>query len=607
MKYLGMFAGSIVASVAASYAHAAPPPAPDGAALYAARCAACHDHPADRTPPKIMLQTYRTPEEIIAALTNGAMRQQASGLSADDIGALAVYLTGKQPIHEQPDPMANACKRGADAIVPADADWNGWGRDFANTRFQPDPGLTTADVPKLKLKWAFAFPGRSAFGQPVVVGDRVFAGGIGGLVFSLDARTGCTHWAYSAGAPVRTAVLVDRLPGPGPAKYAAYFGDDKGDLHAVDAASGARLWSVLVDEHPVARILGTPQVLDGRLYVPVSSAEEVAAGSETYECCTFRGSIVALDSTTGRQLWKSYTVREKPAPTRRNSTDTQMFGPAGGAIFSAPTIDEKRGLIYIGTGDSYTSTYSDSTNAIAALDLATGERKWTSQVLRNDAWIFGCANGPKANCPEPLGPDFDFASSPILTTTSEGRPMIVAGAKSGILYGVDPEASGRVVWQVKLAPGSPDGGILWGPAANAGRVFVATSDYSWPTGRGPGGLAALDLATGQVLWSSVAPVLPCAWGPERCSQGHLAAVSVIPNVVFSGGLDGRLRAYAADDGKVLWEFDTGRAFPAVNGGEARGGAIDYGGQVIAHGMLYVHSGSMRQAGNALLAFGVDGQ
>jgi polyvinyl alcohol dehydrogenase (cytochrome) len=119
--------------------------------------------------------------------------------------------------------------------------------------------------------------------------------------------------------------------------------------------------------------------------------------------------------------------------------------------------------------------------------------------------------------------------------------MIVAGAKSGILYGVDPEASGRVVWQVKLAPGSPDGGILWGPAAHAGRVFVATSDYSWPTGRGPGGLAALDVATGQVLWSSVAPVLPCAWGPERCSQGHLAAVSVIPNVVFSGGLDGRLR------------------------------------------------------------------
>ena len=224
-------------------------------------------------------------------------------------------------------------------------------------------------------------------------------------------------------------------------------------------------------------------------------------------------------------------------------------------------------------------------------------------MLRNDAWVFGCADGPKANCPEPLGPDFDFASSPVLTKTPAGKSMLIAGAKSGIVYGVDPDDGGRLAWQVKLAPGSPDGGILWGPAADGERAYVATSDYSYPTGRGPGGLAALDIATGQVLWSAVAPVLPCAWGNDRCSQGHLAAVTVIPGVVFSGGLDGRLRAYDPRDGKVLWEFDTGRAFPAVNGGEARGGAVDYGGQVVANGMLYVHSGSMRQAGNALLAFG----
>jgi polyvinyl alcohol dehydrogenase (cytochrome) len=590
------------AALQSNAAGPAPAQSPDGAALYQARCAACHDSPAERTPSRIMLSTYRTPEEIIAALANGVMRQQAAGLSADEVRALAVHLTGKQPIVTKIDPMANACTRHG-ALHPAAGDWNGWGRDLANTRLQPHGGLAASDVPRLELKWAFAFPGRSAFGQPVVVGDRLYAGGIGGRVYSLDARTGCTHWSFDAGAPVRTATVVAALPRGAATHYAAFFGDDKGYVHAVDAERGTSLWSTQIDPHPVARILGTPQFFAGRLYVPVSSGEEVAAANESYPCCTFRGSIAALEAATGRVLWQSYVVRESPEPTRRSTAGVQLYGPAGGAIFSAPTIDEKRGLIYVATGDSYTSVHSDSTNAVIAFDLASGERRWTTQVLRNDAWILGCANGLKANCPEPLGRDFDFASSPVLTTAAQGRAMLVAGAKSGIVYGLDPDADGRLVWQVKLAPGSPDGGILWGPAADGVRAYVATSDYSWPTGRGPGGLAALDIATGHVLWSAAAPVLPCSWGPERCSQGHLAAVSVIPGAVFSGGLDGRMRAYAPDDGKVLWTFDTAGPFKAVNGGEARGGAIDYGGQVVANGMLYVYSGSMRQAGNALLAFG----
>jgi polyvinyl alcohol dehydrogenase (cytochrome) len=582
--------------------HAVTAAAPDGAALYVERCSACHDHPADRVPSRVMLSTYRTPEEIVGALTSGVMRQQASGLDPGQIRAIAVHLTGQEPVAHELDPMANACHQHR-PVRPQEGDWIGWGRDGANTRMQPHGGLAAVDVPRLELKWAFAFPGRSAFGQPVVVGDRVYAGGIGGRVYSLDAQTGCAHWSYDAGAPVRTATLVGALAATSPTRYAAYFGDDKGYVHAVDAETGQRLWAVRADEHAIARILGTPQLHAGRLYVPVSSGEEVAAANERYSCCTFRGSIAALDAATGRLLWQSFTVRETPHPTRRSSSGVQLYGPAGGAIFSAPTIDEARGLLYVATGDSYTSVYTDSTNAILALDLATGVRRWTTQVLRNDAWVFGCADGPKANCPEPLGPDFDFASSPVLTKTPAGKSMLIAGAKSGIVYGVDPDDGGRLVWQVKLAPGSPDGGILWGPAADGERAYVATSDYSYPTGRGPGGLAALDIATGQVLWSAVAPVLPCAWGNDRCSQGHLAAVTVIPGVVFSGGLDGRLRAYDPRDGRVLWEFDTGRAFPAVNGGDARGGAIDYGGQVVANGMLYVHSGSMRQAGNALLAFG----
>jgi polyvinyl alcohol dehydrogenase (cytochrome) len=592
----------LVAALQPGSGNAAPVHSRDGSLLYQDRCATCHDHPAERTPSHVMLSTYRTPEEIVAALTNGVMRQQAAGLSTDEVRALAVYLTGKEPIASAIDPMANECPTHG-PVTPGPADWNGWGRDLANTRLQPQGRLAASDVPRLELKWAFAFPGRSAFGQPVVVGDRVYAGGIGGRVYSLDARSGCTHWSFDAGAPVRTATVVAQLRAGAAARHAAFFGDDKGYVHAVDAERGTELWRVRLDPHPVARILGTPQFYAGRLYVPVSAGEEVAAANEKYPCCTFRGSIAALDAASGRLLWQSYVVRESAKPTRRSAAGVQLYGPAGGAIFSAPTIDERRGLIYVATGDSYTSVYSDSTDAILALDLASGERRWTTQVLRNDAWILGCANGPKANCPEPLGQDFDFAASPVLTSTARGRPMLVAGAKSGIVYGLDPDDKGRLVWQVKLAPGSPDGGILWGLAADSGRAYVATSDYSWPTGRGPGALSAVDVATGEVLWSAAAPVLPCSWGAERCSQGHLAAVTAIPGAVFSGGLDGRLRAYAPEDGKVLWEFDTAGPFKAVNGGEARGGAIDYGGQVVANGMLFVHSGSMRQAGNALLAFG----
>lgn len=581
----------------------------DAAALYTQRCAACHDHPRDRTPPRIVLSVYRMPEEIIAALSNGVMRAQSAGLTAAEIRALAVHLTGKQPVGGEFNPRANLCgaRLHAVALRPRPGDWNGWGRDAANTRFHALSGLRARDVPRLKLAWAFAYPGRTAFGQPTVVGDHLFGGGSMGYVFALDTRSGCTHWSYRADAVVRTAVRVARAPG-GNEAFVAWFGDEKGFVHAIDALTGTPRWKVRLDEHPGARILSTPQYHDGRLYVGVSSNEEVAAGNSQYECCTFRGSVVALDAASGKLLWKSYTVRAAPRPTRRNSAGMQMHGPAGGAVFSSPTIDAPRGLLYVGTGDGYTTEGSDSTDAVIALDLETGERRWTRQVLAQDSWIVGCANGtPGPNCPSPLGEDFDIAASPILATHARGRQVIVAGAKSGVVYGLDPGDAGRILWQRKIVPGSADGGILWGPAADARRVYIATSEYNYPTGRGPGSLTAIDILTGQTLWSRPAPVLECAWGKERCSQGQVAGVTALPGVVFSGALDGRLRAYASDEGTVLWEFDTAHEFPAVNGGIAHGGGIDYGGQIVANGMLYVHSGSGRTRGNALLAFSVDGK
>jgi polyvinyl alcohol dehydrogenase (cytochrome) len=261
-------------------------------------------------------------------------------------------------------------------------------------------------------------------------------------------------------------------------------------------------------------------------------------------------------------------------------------------------------VIYVGTGDSYTDVASDSTNALLALRLSDGARLWTRQVSKNDAWIMLCQGQPTGNCPAPLGPDFDFASSPLLLTLSGGAQRLVAGAKSGIVYGVDPQ-HGTLLWQRPLVPGTANGGILWGPGSDGAHVYVATSAYDPIKYQGPGALVALDPRDGRILWRTPTPEPPCAWGTVNCAHALLAGVAVIPGVVFAGAMDGHLRAYAVSDGRIVWDFDAGGDFPAVNGVHAHGGAIDYGGQVIGDGMLFVNSGSMRQPGNLLLAFGVD--
>jgi polyvinyl alcohol dehydrogenase (cytochrome) len=437
-----------------------------------------------------------------------------------------------------------------------------------------------------------------------VLGDLILAGGTGGRVFALDTHTGCTHWSYDAGALVRTGIVIDQLPARRTpdhrAHLVAWFGDDRGFLHAVDVKSGARLWSVRLDDHPIARLVGTPQLYGGILYAPVSSFEEVAAADPKYRCCTFRGSLVALDAASGKQLWRAYTVRT-PATVMKTASGQTLSGPAGGSIFSAPTLDPKRGLIYVGTGDSYTNVATDSTNAILALRLEDGARVWTHQVLKNDAWILLCTGKPVDNCPSPLGPDFDFASSPMLITSGE-RQLLLAGAKSGIVYGLDALEGGTLLWQRALAAGTPNGAILWGPATDGQRAYIGTSEYDPQARQGPGALVALEPATGAVLWRTPTPQSPCAWGTENCAHALLAGVAVIPGVVFAGAMDGHIRAYDARDGHILWQFDTGASFDAVNGVRAHGGAIDYGGQVVANGMLFVNSGSMRQPGNLLLAF-----
>jgi len=582
---------------------------PEGEALYKQRCAMCHDNPQDRIPPLFLIRR-RSAEDVVQTLTTGAMKQQAAGLSPAQINALAVHLTGKQPgTPIQTNLQANLCKASLGAVNLSGQQWNGWGRDLDNSRYQPKPGIKPEDVPKLKVKWAFAHPGPMATGPPTIIGDRLYLTTEVGLIYCLNAQSGCTYWTMNAGAAVRAAICVGPLPSGSPARVALYFGDEKSTVQSLDAATGKLLWKTKIEDHLLSRITGSPVLYRNRLYVPVSSFEETAGRDSKYECCKFRGSIVALDAYTGKIVWKSFTVQEEPKPFKKNSVGTQMYGPAGGAVWSAPTIDTKRRVIYAATGNSYTDAPTGHSDSIMAFDLDTGKLKWAMQVTPKDNFLVGCRQPGVGNCPEEAGPDYDFGSSPILRTLPDGKQVILAGQKSGVIYGLDPDNSGKKLWEVKIGSGGALGGIEWGFAADLENVYVPVADVGGAA-RKPG-LTALKIATGERLWHVPAPAPKCSWGTTRCNNSQSAAATLIPGVVFSGTADGHLRAYATKDGAIIWDFDTAaQPYQGVNGMQAKGGTLDGGGPVVVNGVLYTNSGYGRligQPGNLLLAFTVNGK
>jgi polyvinyl alcohol dehydrogenase (cytochrome) len=460
-------------------------------------------------------------------------------------------------------------------------------------------------IPHLKLKWAFGIRGGfTSYAQPTVAGGRVFVGGPLGGVYSLDASTGCTYWNFQADAGVRTAISI----GPGDR---AYFGDLRANIYSVNAKTGRPVWQTRLSLHPYARVTGSPVLYKGKLYVPVSSREEWMAADPHYACCTFRGFLAALDARTGKLLWKTYTIAESARPTKKNKVGTQLFGPSGAGLWSTPTIDSERGVLYIGAGNNYSDPATPLSDAILAINLNSGKIVWSRQITPNDTYNVSCYRSDPVNCPAKQGPDSDFGSSPILRKLPNGSSVLVVAQKSGIVFGLDPDDKGAIIWQTRIGRGGPLGGIEWGPAASADTAFAALSDFAFaqgPQGLMPdpkvgGGIFALRLSDGQLLWKTLPPSSGCT--APACSPAQSAAVSGMPGVVFSGADDGHLRAYATKDGKILWDFDAAREFKTVNGLAARGGAIDGGGPAIAGGMVFVDSGYgsiYGLSGNVLLAF-----
>ena len=486
--------------------------------------------------------------------------------------------------------------------------WTDWGIDLSNTRFQPAAmaALGAKDLPHLKLKWAFGFPGSThAWSQPTVAGGRVFVGSQGGHIYALDARTGCTIWSFDAGGATRTAIVIGGWPGHA---GLAYFTTIPGWLFALDAETGAQVWKVRVEDHVSTRLTGSPVVYSGRIYVPAASFEEGMSANPRYTCCSFRGSLSAFDATTGARLWKRMTIDAPIVVLKRGQSGQEAVGPSGGSIWSSPVIDPKRQAIYVTTGNGFSGPPQPNTDAIVALDLETGKVRWSRQVAP-DIFVPGCGSPPgnaKIACPDKNGPDADFGSAPILVHP-RGRDLIVAGQKSGVVWAVDPDRRGAVVWHYRAATfdAGEFGAIVWGQAADAHNVYVPVSNIQAP--ERAGGLHAVALDTGKRAWYAPPPAPQCARGPG-CTGAQASAPSVIEGVVFAGSADGILRAYSTRAGQILWSADTNGAFQTINGVTAHGGSMISAGPAIAAGMLYVNSGYGSHAargGNVLLAYGID--
>lgn len=599
--------------------------------LYGARCASCHDAGVSRAPNRDGLSRL-TPDAIRQTLSTGSMSAQAAGLTPADLDALA-RLLGRASA--APATAGNVCTATSGSFANAldRPRWNGWGVTPAQHRFQPAAmaQLTADQVPRLKLKWAFGFPGvNRAFSQPTVVGGRVFIGSAAPLVYSLSADNGCQYWSFKTDAPVRTAVTIGTQTVNGSPRSLAYFADQRATLYAVDALTGALVWKRQVENYPGATITSSPTLAGDALYVGTSSADEVLGANPKYECCKFRGSVSAIDAATGEVRWKSYTIPEEPKPVRKNKDGVQLWGPSGAGVWSSPAVDLQRGVVYATTGDSYSDPTAATSDAFIAFDLKSGKLLWSRQTTPNDAFNIGCAlpEALQSNCPQVKGPDFDFGSSPMLIDLGNGRRALIAGQKSGVVHAVDPDRGGEILWQTTIGKGSSLGGVQWGTAFDGSRVYAALSDVqpeAVPAGtpgaqasglgggalrlnpRAGGGLFAINPANGDIVWKTPHPGCGDRAG---CSPAQSAAVTAIPGVVFSGGLDGHLRAYSSDKGAIVWDVDTVQKFETANGVVASGGSIDGPGPVVVGGMLFVNSGYAifgGMPGNVLLAFSVDGK
>jgi polyvinyl alcohol dehydrogenase (cytochrome) len=603
-----------------------------GSTIFGNYCETCHGNPkVPEAPPPGMLRKM-TPEKIYFALSQGEMKPMATNLSDQQQRDIAEWVGGRKlGASESGDAkhMKNACPSNPPITsITSTPSWNGWSPELTTTRMQSGSAakLSPAAVTRLHLKWAFGLPtATSVYGQPTVVAGRVFVSSDAGFIYSLDAQTGCVYWSFEAKSGVRSAMSVGPTK-PGSTSFAVFFGDIRGNVYSIDANTGKLLWTVPVDPHPLSRITGAITLYNGRLYVPVSSLEEPESSSTSYICCSFRGMIAALDASTGKQVWKTYTLPDVPTP--QTTPDGKKFiGTGGVGVWGPVTIDPKRSAIYIGTGNTFSGKDIGRGDAVMALDLNTGKVLWVVQDEPNDVWHTGCGHNagvpkgfppltiPPAKgqpvpppvvrpampasywCPESEGPDWDFSAGAILVDLPTGHSLVIAGQKAGMVWAHDPDKKGALVWSSDISRGQ----IVFGGAADDQHAYFGMRGGR--AGALPiGGVSAVRLSDGVEQWFRPTP----AQESMKIHSGITAALTVIPGVVFSPGLDGMLRAFSTLDGTPIWDYDTTQEQETVNGVKAKGGSIGSAGATVADGMVFVTSGytgfEAGEPGNLLLAF-----
>jgi polyvinyl alcohol dehydrogenase (cytochrome) len=469
--------------------------------------------------------------------------------------------------------------------------WGIAGQDLSNTRSQPaEQTISTANVKGLNSKWVFT-TGGDVSATPTVDGDAVYFPDGGGNLFAVQKDSGQLIWSHKISEYDGVEGAISRVS-PAVDGNQVIIGDilNSNQLHnganviSVDRHTGTIQWMTQVDTHPAAIITGSPVIFDGMVYIGVSSNEESLAANPAYPCCSFRGSIVALDEKSGAMLWKTFDMPDNNA---------QPGGYSGGAIWQPPAIDPKRGALFVGTGNNYTApadveacqkatprancaAADDLFDTALALDLKSGQIKWAKRLQGLDTFTGACGFGTtppvsgNPNCPVPSSPDFDFGGSgPNLVGNIVGF-----GQKSGIYWALNPD-DGNVVWSTPVGPGAALGGIEWGTATDGQRIYVAISNSDHlpytlvPSGQHItwGAWSALDVATGKILWQTADPTVGTI---------DTGSVSVANGVMYAGSYSGQMYALDTKTGRILWNFASG------------GSVID--GPSIVNGVVYWGSG-----------------
>ncbi len=584
-----------------------------GQEVYDTVCATCHNMPELTKSPPLDTLKRMGPRAVSYALTNGKMKVQAANLTPDQIDDVVTYLSATADI-DNSWIAANTCPAERMDVDTGVATIGQWGIDARNHRHltAEQAGLTTEQLGKLELAWVMAFPQTANMrAQPVVVGNTMYLSIVdSGQLFALDigGASPCVKWVYEHDVPLRTALGYHTIGD----RNVLLFADAAAHVLMMDAVTTEVLWTATVKVTSVSNVTAMPVLFEDKVFVPISSGELNMGAAPEYECGASHGAGVALNATNGERLWVYHTM-EDAKPTTVSRVGTQQYGPSGAPIWTAAAVDAERRLIYVGTGENTSAPATDTSDAILAIHMDDGTLAWKFQATPNDIFLTGCMNDPEGpNCPpaDSINKDWDFGAGLMLANTSDGRDLVIAGQKNGVVWALNPD-NGELVWDTKVGPGGAMGGVHWGMAFDGNsRLYVPNNMSTGPTADGEEpGLHALDIDTGNIQWSYLhkpdcsgdrATNLPSC----QRSYGMSAATLLIDGAVLQGANDGFLKIFDARNGEPLFTFDTARPFTTVNGVEGKGGAIDNANMIAANGMLFVQSGYglMGVPGNLLLAF-----